>query len=146
MTQFVIRNRYRRHIELSKLQLPTTVVFTTVVEDEQEQWQGQGQGQYQGHTPCLLVSIDACGDITSAACGCNGTPVVREHILFASEEVADKLLLRKAIALTHPEGEYVKDAYGDIYQVVGQTWDYQLYGVDKWGRERTLDPCTLQQA
>ena len=136
MTQIMIRNRYRRHIELSSLQLPTTVVFTTVVEDEH-------------HTPCLSVSIDACGDITNVTSlggedTSKWTPVIREHTLFANEEVADKLLLRKAIALTHPVGEYVEDSYGDIYQVMGQTWDYQLYGVDKWGRDRTLDPSSLR--
>lgn len=56
MTQLMIRNRYRRHVELSSLQLPTTVVFTTVVEDE--------QGQEQGHTPCLSLSTLAIAVLT----------------------------------------------------------------------------------
>ena len=111
----------RLHVELPSLQLPTTVVF---------------------NTPCILVSIDASGDITDVVVPSgvkpNGYPVIREHTLFANEDVAEELLLRKAVALTHPVGELVTDPYNDIYQVVGQTFDYQLIVADKLGRERTL--------
>ena len=117
----------RLHVELPSLQLPTTVVF---------------------NTPCILVSIDASGDITDVVVPGgvkpNGYPVVREHTLFANEDVAEELLLRKAVALTHPVGESVTDPHNDIYKVVGQTFDYQLTVVDKLGRERTFDPRSLR--
>ena len=119
----------RLHVELSRLQLPTTVVFSS---------------------PCILVSIDASGDITDVVVPSgvkpNGYPVIREHILFVDEEVAEELLLCKAVALTHPTGEFVVDTYRDIYKVVGQTFDYQLTVVDKRGRERTFDPRSLRLA
>ena len=136
--QFVVRNHYRRHIELSRLQLPVTVVFIAEVEC----------GLGHTYVPCLLVSIDPKGDICDvtypAGFESAGTPVIREHTLFANEEIAETLLLRKAMALMYPAGEFVTVAYGDTYKVMWQTYDYQLFVIDRLGREHTFDPRVVQ--